>query len=125
MFVISITPIKEHYNSVTPTSHSAILFSSNPMKTCMPILGENGKLNHLKNSIGSKNYGPLWYPELTNVLPLKPGVGQNITLHSSPTARKLPSRFIHLHFFPLIFYFLTALVWASAELPQNQRSFLC
>ena len=76
MFVISITPIKEHYNSVTPTSHSAILFSSNPMKTCMPILGENGKLNHLKNSIGSKNYGPLWYPELTNVLPLKPGVGQ-------------------------------------------------
>ena len=26
-------------------------------------------------------------PELTNVLPLKPGIGQNITIHVSPTAR--------------------------------------
>ena len=27
-------------------------------------------------------------PELTNVLPQKPGVGQNIATHASPTARK-------------------------------------
>ena len=27
-------------------------------------------------------------PELTNVLPLKPGVGQNIASDASPTARK-------------------------------------
>ena len=26
-------------------------------------------------------------PELTNVLPLKSGVGQNIAMHASPTAR--------------------------------------
>ena len=44
-------------------------------------------------------------PELTNVLPLKPGVGQNIAVHASPTARNffhvliLPSRSIYLNFF--------------------------
>ena len=42
-------------------------------------------------------------PELTNVLPLKLGLGQNITTHTSPTARNLLSEFlasrsIHLHF---------------------------
>ena len=28
-------------------------------------------------------------PELWNVLPLKPGVGQRIAMHASPTARKV------------------------------------
>ena len=34
-------------------------------------------------------------PELTNVLPVKPGVGQNIAMHAYPTAR--------IFFFVLIF----------------------
>ena len=41
-------------------------------------------------------------PELTNVLPLKPGVGQNIATHESPTAR---------NFFCLNFYFLVPLTF--------------
>ena len=44
-------------------------------------------------------------PELTNVLSLKPGVGQIIAMHASPTARTvvlvclLPPRSINLIFF--------------------------
>ena len=38
-------------------------------------------------------------PELANVIPLKPGVGQNIAMHASPTAS------IFLFFFFFFFFF--------------------
>ena len=56
-------------------------------------------------------------PELWNFLPLKPGVGQSIALHASPTARKvsivlsnnicLPSPFTMFSkiIFTLLFFF--------------------
>ena len=57
--------------------------------------------------------GVLWTQnsQLTNVLPLNPGVGQNITTHALPTVRNffpelvLPSRSTQLHFFLFFFIF--------------------
>ena len=39
-------------------------------------------------------------PQLCKVLSFKPGVGQNISLHASPTIRKC-AQCIQLHFFPI------------------------
>ena len=40
-------------------------------------------------------------PELTNVLPLKPGVDQNKATHASPTARNFFLRKVKVHGVPL------------------------
>ena len=62
-------------------------------------------------------------PELTNVLPLKPEVGQNVALHASPTARdfchvQIFTFYVHspsfLFFSKFSPYFLTALVLTIA-----------
>ena len=59
---------------------------------------------------------PIKNPELTNVLPFKPGVGQNIAMHASPAARNfflvLFTTFMahsHLIFSQSSPYFLTVL----------------
>ena len=68
-------------------------------------------------------------PELTNVLHLKPGVGQNIATHASPTTMNLflvlisTSRSIRLNFFKPSALFSTALALANAVSragPRNQ-----
>ena len=68
-------------------------------------------------------------PELTNVLHLKPGAGQNIATHAFPTTRNLflvlisTSRSIRLHFFKPFPLFSTALALANAVSragPRNQ-----
>ena len=54
-------------------------------------------------------------------LSLKPGVGQNIAMHASPSARNLSPFFIFnlpspftVTFFKYFFYFLTALILVNA-----------
>ena len=66
-------------------------------------------------------------PGLTNVLPLKLGVGQNIAMHASPTARNyflvLISTFpVHSPSFSSEPYFLTALVLAWNKIGHPAHS---
>ena len=71
--------------------------------------------------------------ELTNVLPLKPGAGQNITTHASPTARNFflvlistfqpfPTPFFFfLRIFTLLFNFVGLPVWAPNKIDHPAR----